>query len=80
MAHVMSIQQPNTLAKAQEDERWMEAMKVEYNSKVKNRTWDLVDCPSKRKVTSTKWVYKAKYKSNGSLEKYKAKLVPKGYT
>jgi len=34
----MSVQDPNTLAKVQEDERWMEAMKVEYNSIMKNFT------------------------------------------
>ena len=41
--------------KAQEDDWWwVEAMKVEYNSIMKNRTWDLVDHPTKHKVVSTK--------------------------
>ena len=57
----------------------MEAMKVEYNSIMTNRTWDLVDGPTKCKVIGTKWVYKAKYKSDGSLEKYKARLVAQGF-
>ena len=54
-------------------------MELEYNSIMKNRTWDLVDRPTKRKVISTKWVYQAKYKSDGSLEKYKARLVAQGF-
>ena len=57
----------------------MEAMESEYNSIMKNHTWDLVDHPTKRKVIGTKWVYKAKYKSDGNLEKYKAKLVAQGF-
>ena len=58
----------------------MEAMKVDYKSIMKNHPWDLLDRPTKRKVIGTKWVYKAMYKSNGSLEKYKARLVAKGFT
>ena len=79
MLQVASFQEPNTFAEVQEDERWVEAMEVEYNSIMKNHTWDLVDCPAKRKVIGTKWVYKAKYKSDGSLEKYKARLVAQGF-
>ena len=47
---------------------------------MKNNTWDLVDRPSKCKAIGTKWVYKTKYKSNGTLDKYKAWLVVKGFT
>ena len=57
----------------------MEAIRSEYNSIMKNHTWDLVDRPNKCKVIGTKWVYKAKYKSDGTLEKYKARLVAKGF-
>ena len=52
---------------------------MEYNSIMKNNTWDLVDRPTKHKVIGTKWVYKAKFKSDDSLEKYKAKLVAHGF-
>ena len=52
---------------------------MEYNSIMKNHTWDPVDRPTKRKVISTKWVYKDKYESNGSLEKYKAIHIAKGF-
>jgi len=54
-------------------------MESEYNSIMKNKTWDLVDRPTKRKVIDTKWVYKVKYKSDGNLEKYKARLVAQGF-
>ena len=46
----------------------------------KNGTWQLIDPPPKRKVIGTKWVYKVKYKSDDSLEKYKARLVAQGFS
>lgn len=52
--------------------QWKAAMQFEYDSIIKNGTWQLVDRPPKRKVIGTKWVYKVKYKVDGSLEKYKA--------
>ena len=55
-------------------------MKSEYGSIMKNNTQDLVDRPPMRKVIGTKWVYKTKYKSDGTLDKYKAQLVVKGFT
>ena len=79
MLQVTSVQEPSTFAEAQEDERWVEAMESEHNSIMKNHTWDLMDRPTKHKVIDTKWVYKAKYKSDGSLEKYKARLVAQGF-
>ena len=79
MSQVTLVQEPSTFAEAQEDERWVEAMGVEYNSIMKNHTWDFVDRPIKCKVIDTKWVYKARYKSDGNLEKYKARLVAQGF-
>jgi len=54
MSQVASIHEPITFAKAQENDQWVEAMKVEYNSILKNCIWDLVDCPTKCKVIDTK--------------------------
>lgn len=39
----------------------------------------MIDLPTKRKVIGTKWVWKMKYKSDGTLDKYKVKLVAKGF-
>ena len=45
-----------------------------------NDTWDLVPLPKRRKLVRCKWIYKTKYASNGSVERLKARLVPKGFS
>ena len=45
----------------------------------KNNTWELVDRPKDREVIGVKWVYKTKLNSDGSIQKYKARLLAKGY-
>ena len=45
----------------------------------KNKTWELVDRPQERKVIGVKWVFKTKLNVDGSINKYKARLVVKGY-
>jgi len=49
-----------------------------YDSK-KNKTWELVDKPENRKVIGVKWVFKIKLNADSSINKYKARLVVKGY-
>ena len=46
----------------------------------KNETGELVDLPSGKKSVGYKWVFAVKFKGDGSLERYKASLVAKGYT
>ena len=46
---------------------------------MKNGTWKLVDPPIGTKPIGCKWVYKNKYRSDGSLDKNKVRLVAKGY-
>ena len=45
----------------------------------KNQTWELVERPEDRKVIGVKWVFRTKLNSDGSVHKYKARLVVKGY-
>ena len=54
-------------------------MQKEYDALIKNGTWKLVNPPLGTKPIGCKWVYKNKYKADGSLDKHKARLVAKGF-
>ena len=57
---------------------WKEAIDSEIESILHNYTWELVDLPPGCKPLSSKWVFKRKRKVDGSIDKYKARLVIKG--
>ena len=53
-------------------EKEMESMKV-------NQVWELYDLPPGHKAIGNKLVLKIKRKADGSIERYKSRLVAKGY-
>ena len=55
-------------------------MRVEVEAWEQNRTWEIVELPKGKKPIGYKWAYMIKYKVDGSLEKYKIRLVTKDYT
>ena len=58
---------------------WKEAIKSEIDSILQNHTWELVDLPPGCKPLGCKWIFKRKMKADGSIDKYKASFVIKGY-
>eukprot|EP00253_Pinus_taeda_P001731 PITA_01731 len=54
-------------------------MVEEYNSIMVSDVWEVVPRPQDRSVIGSRWIYKIKYAVDGSVEKYKARFVAKGY-
>ena len=44
-----------------------------------NDVWEVVPRPQDRSVVGSRWIYKIKYAADGSIEKFKARFVAKGY-
>ena len=63
-----------------ESDLWYNAMKDELDSTKSNEVWDLVELPLGAKAIGCKWVYKTKRDSLGNIERYKTRLVAKGFT
>ncbi|CAM8877711.1 unnamed protein product [Rhodiola kirilowii] len=45
-----------------------------------NNTWSLTELPIDKTLVDCKWIYKVKFNSDGSIERYKARLVARGFT
>lgn len=74
--------EPNTFEEAVasiDRSKWMDAMKEELKSLVKNDTYDLVDLPKDMKAIECRWVFRIKRNKDGSIERYKARLVARGF-
>jgi len=52
----------------------------ELSALLQNHTWDLVPRPAHSNIVSGKWIFKHKFLSDGSLERYKARWVLRGFT
>lgn len=77
-----SCSDPQTVEEAlssSQAKEWKNAMDEEFNSLMKNGTWELVDLPSGKMALPNKWVFKAKTDQQGKIIRYKARLVIKGY-
>jgi histone deacetylase 1/2 len=58
---------------------WREAMEQEYHTLIHNEMWTLIPPPPRVNVIDSKWVFKVKKHSDGSIERYKACLVARGF-
>jgi hypothetical protein len=76
------IPDPNSYKEAmrtQEKEEWKKAMDEEMTVLEKRRVGEEVKRPDNRRVLSGRWVYKAKVKKDGTIERRKARYCAKGF-
>jgi len=65
---------------AVKSEKWRTTMDVEMEAIKRNGTWELMELPARGKKVGVKWVYKTKLNEHGVVDRYKARLVVKGYS
>ena len=71
---------PVSARAALRDLNWKAAMDDEYVALIANHTWELVPRPPGANVVIGKWVFCVKYKPDGSLDRYKARWVVRGFS
>jgi len=59
---------------------WKDAMDSEMASLERALTCPSVPRPAGKNVVSSKWVFRLKHRADGRMDKYKARLVPRGFT
>ena len=78
-----TIEEPETIQEALNSEysvQWKAAADSEYQSLMENKTWELVKLPDNRTVIGCKWIFKVKYGDQGQVNRFKGRLVAKGYS
>ncbi|GKE13537.1 ribonuclease H-like domain-containing protein [Tanacetum coccineum] len=69
---------PKSLFHALRDPNWKQAICDEYKALIDNNTWVLVPRPPNVNIVHSMWLYKHKYNADGSLSRYKSRLVTNG--
>ncbi|WVZ93585.1 hypothetical protein U9M48_039553 [Paspalum notatum var. saurae] len=71
---------PFSVRDALADPYWRRAMEEEYKALLANQTWDLVPPPPGGNVVTGKWIWIHKRRADGTLDRYKARWVLRGFT
>jgi transposase InsO family protein len=61
-------------------DKWIAAMIAEIDSIMENRTWTLCDLPPRKNCITVKWVFKIKLDGNNKIERYKCRIVARGFS
>ncbi|GJY19940.1 ribonuclease H-like domain-containing protein [Tanacetum coccineum] len=71
---------PKSYRDAFNDPNWQNAMCDEYTALIKNKTWTLVPRPPDTNIVRCMWLFRHKYLADGTLSRYKERLVANGST
>lgn len=71
--------EPQSITQALKQAAWRTTMQSEYDILIHNQTWTLVPRESASNLVGCKWVFRTKFKPNGSVDRLKARLVAKDF-
>lgn len=71
--------EPTSYTQANKLAEWLHAMDHEFSTLQRCGTWSLVPYKPHMNIVGCKWVYQIKKNSDGSIQRYKACLVAKGF-
>jgi hypothetical protein len=74
------VTKPYCFQEEMQDPTWVDAMVEEYDSIFKSSAWEIVPRPVDKSVVGSRWIYKVKKVTDGSVEKYKARFVARGFS
>ncbi|PKU79126.1 Retrovirus-related Pol polyprotein from transposon TNT 1-94 [Dendrobium catenatum] len=79
LTHQLAPRVPTSYTQAAQHKHWRSAMSQEFQALQSQGTWELVPSSPHQNVLGCKWMFRTKYNSDGSIARYKARLVALGY-
>lgn len=70
-----SVQEPHSFKEAVKHSHWVHSMNEELQALENNQTWVITELPPGKTAIGCKWLFKTKFFPNGSIERYKSRLV-----
>ena len=80
MSNLSKVNLPRSIEEAMKISDWREVVFEEMKELKKNGTWEICSLPKGVVLVGCKWVFTVKHKSDGKIERFKARLGAKGYT
>ncbi|CAM8990520.1 unnamed protein product [Rhodiola kirilowii] len=75
-----AIVEPTSYTQTSKDPKWVTAMETEIQALQSNNTWQVIHLPFGKNAISSKWIFRVKKHSGDTIERYKARLVARGFS
>ncbi|KAG8497024.1 hypothetical protein CXB51_008238 [Gossypium anomalum] len=80
IASSLSTEPPTNIHEAMQHDYWCTAVQNELQALIRNNTWSLCSLPCNCRAIACKWQFKVKQKADGTMDRYKARLVAKVFS
>ena len=74
------VTKPYSFEKSVQQPILVNTMVEEYDFIIKKSAWEVVPRPIRKLVVGSRWIYKVKHAADGSVDKYKARIVARGFS